>query len=451
MAGDLEAFAIRDAYRFDTSRATRITMMERNHPALNRNTLIALDEVPSEGRLGPKELTGENSDFVPALLKAMAKENGSDIQEDECLVVAKERATIDHEESERKRRQSAKTEKAGCVVAGKTVFLTPAEREKHLERLLDESWAVYDPDPANSRDQLLSTLEAFALERCETSFKQLSMRLVDRHKDLAHDFVMHAIKQIESKKYHATGPFSHWIKNVFRRFADNELNNITEERRTFVGLTAPNDEDDTVKVEQGYVSSESVAFEQYKRDELERDLRLKIDDQLEWLPESDQVYAEFLKAGMNQKQAAAEAGISAVTARKYERRIRKALLGVVDLEACADEPSLLAWPEENSFSIQACADESSVLPWPSLGNQPDGTYNLHGAADEPSNSLADMLEEFETAITVQQLATILQCSRGQIYKLIEEKRLPGLKVGTLVRLDPAQIAEWIRSRMTIAA
>jgi excisionase family DNA binding protein len=53
--------------------------------------------------------------------------------------------------------------------------------------------------------------------------------------------------------------------------------------------------------------------------------------------------------------------------------------------------------------------------------------------------------------TVQQLATILQCSRGQIYKLIDEKRLPALRVGTLVRLNPRQIAEWIRSKMTIIA
>lgn len=71
------------------------------------------------------------------------------------------------------------------------------------------------------------------------------------------------------------------------------------------------------------------------------------------------------------------------------------------------------------------------------------------AAAESETSLADRVLEFETAITVQQLATILQCSRGQIYKLIDEKRLPALKVGTLVRLDPAQVADWIRSKMTI--
>jgi excisionase family DNA binding protein len=78
------------------------------------------------------------------------------------------------------------------------------------------------------------------------------------------------------------------------------------------------------------------------------------------------------------------------------------------------------------------------------------TFDLMAAAAESETSLADRVLEFETAITVQQLATILQCSRGQIYKLIDEKRLPALKVGTLVRLDPAQVADWIRSKMTIA-
>jgi excisionase family DNA binding protein len=77
------------------------------------------------------------------------------------------------------------------------------------------------------------------------------------------------------------------------------------------------------------------------------------------------------------------------------------------------------------------------------------TLDIQASAARCENSLADMVEDFETAITVQQLATILQCSRGQIYKLIDEKRLPALKVGTLVRLDPVQVADWIRSKSTI--
>jgi excisionase family DNA binding protein len=60
-----------------------------------------------------------------------------------------------------------------------------------------------------------------------------------------------------------------------------------------------------------------------------------------------------------------------------------------------------------------------------------------------------MVESCGCAMTVAQLAKILQCSRGQIYKLIEEKRLPALKVGTMVRLDPGTVADWIRHRMTM--
>jgi excisionase family DNA binding protein len=73
------------------------------------------------------------------------------------------------------------------------------------------------------------------------------------------------------------------------------------------------------------------------------------------------------------------------------------------------------------------------------------------AAPYAENKLAEMVEAFETAITASQLAKILQCSRREIYKLVDQKRIPALKVGTMVRLDPCQVADWIRSKMTIAA
>jgi len=132
----------------------------------------------------------------------------SDIQEDECVVISKERAVIDHEEADRKRRHSAKTVKTGCELFGETVYLTPAEREKQLEKVLDASWAVYYPRTASSRDHLISALETLALARCERSYKQLSMIIVGREKDLAHDSVMHAIKKIEAGKYHGKGNFN---------------------------------------------------------------------------------------------------------------------------------------------------------------------------------------------------------------------------------------------------
>jgi hypothetical protein len=131
----------------------------------------------------------------------------------------------------------------------------------------------------------------------------------------------------------------------------------------------PDDEEDR-PVAHGYVSSEITALEQKRRDDLEHDLRSKIDSQLGWLPEADQAYAAFLKAGMNQKEAARAMGESVVTSRKREKRIRRATAGLLS-------------------RIDGCADEFNLLEWPSLGLQPDGTYNLNGAADEPENSIAD--------------------------------------------------------------
>jgi excisionase family DNA binding protein len=94
---------------------------------------------------------------------------------------------------------------------------------------------------------------------------------------------------------------------------------------------------------------------------------------------------------------------------------------------CADESNLLEWPEENSFSIQA------------------------SAAPSPTISIADRIEEYEHALTVRELATLLGCSTRQIYELVQDKRLPALMIGTSIRLDPRQTADWIRSKMTIAA
>jgi excisionase family DNA binding protein len=97
------------------------------------------------------------------------------------------------------------------------------------------------------------------------------------------------------------------------------------------------------------------------------------------------------------------------------------------------------------------------MPMPEVSSFPDLSaleqlppdlciIDLSAAAE---NTLAQMVEDYGSAITVVQLAAILQCSRGQIYKLIQEKRLPALKVGTMVRLDPGLIADWIRRRMTM--
>ncbi|MGO8874571.1 MAG: helix-turn-helix domain-containing protein [Acidimicrobiales bacterium] len=53
---------------------------------------------------------------------------------------------------------------------------------------------------------------------------------------------------------------------------------------------------------------------------------------------------------------------------------------------------------------------------------------------------SDMLPQL---LTIDQLAERLGVSTRHIRRLIAERRVPYLKVGWLVRFDPAEIASWL--------
>jgi excisionase family DNA binding protein len=48
-----------------------------------------------------------------------------------------------------------------------------------------------------------------------------------------------------------------------------------------------------------------------------------------------------------------------------------------------------------------------------------------------------------TLLDIPQLAAHLGTSRRHIRRLIAERRIPYMKVGRLVRFDPAEIAAWL--------
>lgn len=60
--------------------------------------------------------------------------------------------------------------------------------------------------------------------------------------------------------------------------------------------------------------------------------------------------------------------------------------------------------------------------------------------------LADQIAAMQQALTVEQLATLLHCSKKTLYKMIQRGTLPHFRVGTMVRLDPEVTAHWLRSR-----
>ena len=93
-------------------------------------------------------------------------------------------------------------------------------------------------------------------------------------------------------------------------------------------------------------------------------------------------------------------------------------------------------------------DASQPAVIESISAAADPTY---GRPKRPENRLAEIVESHEKALTVPQLAVILQVSKRELYRLVQDNRLPALKIGTLIRLDPGATAEWIRGHMTMAA
>ena len=61
--------------------------------------------------------------------------------------------------------------------------------------------------------------------------------------------------------------------------------------------------------------------------------------------------------------------------------------------------------------------------------------------------LAESLAHRATALTVSDVASLLNISERQVYKLAAEGRIPCFKIGNSVRFDPATIAAWLRQKI----
>jgi excisionase family DNA binding protein len=62
--------------------------------------------------------------------------------------------------------------------------------------------------------------------------------------------------------------------------------------------------------------------------------------------------------------------------------------------------------------------------------------------------LAESLEKRATALTVCDVAALLNVSERQVYKLASAGSIPSFRIGGSVRFDPASFAGWLRQRIT---
>jgi excisionase family DNA binding protein len=63
--------------------------------------------------------------------------------------------------------------------------------------------------------------------------------------------------------------------------------------------------------------------------------------------------------------------------------------------------------------------------------------------------LVDLLEKSQHALTVAEVAKILNMSPRTIYQHVASGRMPAVKIGSAVRFDPAELAGWLRKKASV--
>jgi excisionase family DNA binding protein len=75
---------------------------------------------------------------------------------------------------------------------------------------------------------------------------------------------------------------------------------------------------------------------------------------------------------------------------------------------------------------------------------------MDGEPSKKTVGLADSLDRKTSALTVADVAELLNVSERQVYKLVAEHRIPCFKIGGSIRFDPFGLALWLRMKMAPA-
>ena len=62
-------------------------------------------------------------------------------------------------------------------------------------------------------------------------------------------------------------------------------------------------------------------------------------------------------------------------------------------------------------------------------------------------TLAEQLRSKNKALTVEELAGLLCVAIRTLYKEVEDNHIPFFRVGSSIRFDPHQVADWLEGKM----
>ena len=64
-------------------------------------------------------------------------------------------------------------------------------------------------------------------------------------------------------------------------------------------------------------------------------------------------------------------------------------------------------------------------------------------------TIAEQIEQRTKAMTIDELAQLLDVSVKSLYKMVKSGTLPVIQLGDRIRLDPQSIADWLRARTIV--
>jgi excisionase family DNA binding protein len=75
-----------------------------------------------------------------------------------------------------------------------------------------------------------------------------------------------------------------------------------------------------------------------------------------------------------------------------------------------------------------------------------GKKQVQPVGSDSGGVLIDQLRSRTCAMKAKEVIALIGMSRSQFYRLVEERRIPHFRIGTVVRFDPGHIARWLEEK-----
>jgi excisionase family DNA binding protein len=93
----------------------------------------------------------------------------------------------------------------------------------------------------------------------------------------------------------------------------------------------------------------------------------------------------------------------------------------------------------------------AVVPCPTAcSSSTRSASEIHIVSDNAPTTIIERIRSMRSALSVTEFADLMGMGRNTVYTLVRSGRIPSMKVGSVLRLDPVIIADWLECRSDAA-